>query len=198
MGLKKRGRSMTDKPIELETPRLRLRTWRDEDLEPLAALCADAEVMRYFPQPLDRDESAALLARIREHFATHGFGLWALERKDCGALIGFTGLGYTGFDAHFTPAVEIGWRLACPHWGQGFASEAARAALACAFTLLELDEVVSFTALINQPSVRVMQAIGMHRDPAEDFNHPHLTPTDPLYRHLLYRLRREEWEAPHG
>src|SRR5690606_3606578 len=105
--------------IELYTPRLLLRQWRDDDLESLARMSADPEVMRYFPACLDRDESAALIERCGEHFARHGFGLWALERRDNGEFIGFTGLGHMGFEAHFTPAIEIGWRLARAHWGQG-------------------------------------------------------------------------------
>ncbi|MCY1273286.1 Acetyltransferase (GNAT) domain protein [compost metagenome] len=192
------GGSMSENCIELDSPRLWLRQWRDEDLAPLAALCADPEVMRYFPAPLSRDESAALLDRIRAHFDSHGFGPWALQRKDSGELIGFTGLFEVGFAAPFTPAVEIAWRLARAHWRQGFASEAARVALACGFTRLGLDEVVSFTTTSNEPSQRVMQAIGMRRDPAEDFEHPDLPPGHPLRRHVLYRLRRAAWEASHG
>jgi RimJ/RimL family protein N-acetyltransferase len=179
--------------IELDSPRLRLRTWRDHDLEPLAALSADPQVMRYFPEPLSLAQSAALLARIRDHFDEHGFGLWALERKDSGELIGFTGLGQVGFEAPFTPAIEIGWRLARPHWGQGFAREAAEASLRCAFLRLGMAEVVSFTVADNLRSQAVMRAIGMHRDPADDFDHPRLPEGHRLRRHLLYRLRREEW-----
>ncbi|UVE18428.1 GNAT family N-acetyltransferase [Pseudomonas sp. LS44] len=183
-------------PIELETPRLYLRRWQAADLEPMAALCADAEVMRYFPAPLSRAETEALLARIHAHFAEHGFGPWALQRKDSGALIGFTGLGRVNFAAPFTPAVEIGWRLARAHWRQGFASEAARAALQCAFERLELAQVVSFTTLSNLPSQGVMQALGMRRDAADDFDHPGLAAGDPLRRHVLYRLDRADWQAP--
>lgn len=183
--------------LTLETPRLWFRTWCDEDLDALAAISADPEVVRHFPAPLDRDETAAMLRRIRDHFAAHGFGLWALERKDDGRLIGFTGLGWTGFDAHFTPAVEIGWRLARDQWRQGFAREAALAALAAGFERLGFAEIVSFTALSNRRSQRVMQAIGMRRDPADDFDHPKLAEGHPLRRHLLYRLRLDEWQERH-
>ncbi|AYC31512.1 N-acetyltransferase [Pseudomonas cavernae] len=179
--------------IELHSPRLRLRAWRDADLPAFAALNADPAVMRHFPACLSRDESDALAARIRAHFAAHGFGAWALERRDSGAFIGFTGLAQVGFAAPFSPAVEIGWRLARAHWGQGFAREAARAALACAFERLGLDEVVAFTTPSNLPSQRVMQAIGMRHDPADDFEHPQLPPGHPLRRHVLYRLSREQW-----
>jgi RimJ/RimL family protein N-acetyltransferase len=153
--------------LELESARLLLRQWRDEDLPEFAAMCADPQVMRYFPAPLSRLESASLIGRIRGHFAEHGFGLWALERKDTGAFIGFTGLGVVGFDAPFTPAIEIGWRLAREHWGLGYASEAAWTALRCGFDRLALKEVVSFTTQTNTPSEKVMQAIGMHHDSAD-------------------------------
>lgn len=136
-----------------------------------------------------------MIERIHAHFAEHGFGLWALERKDNGTFIGLTGLGWVGFAAPFSPAVEIGWRLAREHWGQGFASEAARVALACGFQRLGLEQIVAFTAVDNQPSQRVMQAIGMRRDPAEDFDHPRLAPGHALRRHVLYRLRHSEWRT---
>ncbi|NKI72428.1 GNAT family N-acetyltransferase [Collimonas pratensis] len=181
--------------LELESPRLLLRQWRDADLSELAAMCADPQVMRYFPAALNHEESAALIGRIREHFAQHGFGLWALERKDSGALIGLTGLLQVGFSAPFTPAVEIGWRLARPHWRQGYASEAATAALAAGFEQLRLEQIVSFTADSNLPSQKVMQAIGMQRDPADDFLHPKLADGHPLKPHLLYRITQMQWNA---
>ena len=146
--------------LELASARLLLRQWHDGDLAEFAAMCADPQVMRYFPAPLSRSESASMIDRVREHFVEHGFGLWALERKDTGQFIGFTGLGVVGFDAPFTPAIEIGWRLAREHWGLGYASEAAWTALRCGFDRLVLNEVVSFTAVSNLPSQKVMQAIG--------------------------------------
>ncbi|WP_263144110.1 GNAT family N-acetyltransferase [Pseudomonas sp. RIT-PI-AD] len=182
-------------PIELHTERLLLRTWRPEDLPAYIALSADPEVMHYFPEPQSAARTEASYARIQAHFAEHGFGLWALERKDDGAFIGFTGLGHMGFEAHFSPAVEIGWRLARAHWGQGYSSEAARAALACGFERLGLAQVVAYTAVDNAPSRRVMEAIGMHRDPADDFDHPDLPAGHWLRRHVLYRLYRDEWVA---
>ncbi|NBA98111.1 GNAT family N-acetyltransferase [Pseudomonas sp. R5(2019)] len=188
------------KPIlELESARLLLRQWGDDDLREFATLCADPQVMRYFPAPLSRVESAALIGRIRGHFAEYGFGLWALERKDSGAFIGFTGLMNVNFNAPFAPAVEIGWRLARRHWGLGFASEAAWTSLRCAFAQLGLNEVVSFTTRNNLPSQKVMQAIGMQRDLAGDFEHPRLTADDPLRAHVLYRINRAQWlETLHG
>lgn len=185
--------------LTLESARLLMRQWRDEDLPAFAAMCADPQVMRYFPARLSRLESAALIGRIRGHFAEYGFGLWALERKDTGEFIGLTGLMHVGFDAPFVPAVEIGWRLAREHWGLGFASEAAWTALRCAFDRLALDQVVAFTTHSNLPSQKVMQAIGMHPDPLGDFEHPRLEPGDALRPHVLYRISREQWlETLHG
>ncbi|MFJ4194769.1 GNAT family N-acetyltransferase [Pseudomonas sp. NPDC089534] len=179
--------------LELESARLRMRQWQDGDLPAFAAMCADPQVMRYFPAPLTRLESASMIGRVRGHFAEHGYGLWALERKDTGQFIGFTGLGVVGFDAPFTPAVEIGWRLAKEHWGLGYASEAAWTALRCGFDRVALNEVVSFTSQANLPSQKVMQAIGMHHAEADDFDHPRLDDGHPLRRHVLYRISREQW-----
>lgn len=179
--------------LELHSARLLMRQWRDADLPEFAAMCVDPQVMRYFPATLSRLESAAMIGRIRGHFAELGFGLWALERQDTGQFIGFTGLSVVGFDAAFTPAVEIGWRLAREHWGLGFASEAAWTALGCGFEHLALDEIVSFTAQCNLPSQKVMQAIGMHHDPADDFEHPNVPDGHPLKTHALYRITRQQW-----
>ncbi|WP_207455544.1 GNAT family N-acetyltransferase [Herbiconiux sp. SYSU D00978] len=179
----------------LETPRLILRRWRDADRAPFAALNADPEVMRYFPATLDRQQSDAFVDRIEQHFDEHGYGLWALEHRGSGEFLGFVGLKLALFEAHFTPAPEVGWRLARAAWGQGYASEAATAALAAGFERFGLDEIVSMTALLNERSQRVMQRIGMHRDPADDFDHPLVAPSHPLRRHLLYRLGAQEWRG---
>ncbi|AIY43161.1 acetyltransferase [Collimonas arenae] len=181
--------------LELESPRLLLRQWRDDDLAELAAMCADPQVMRYFPAVLSYQESAALLGRMHDHFARHGFGFWALQRKDNDEFIGLTGLLQVGFDAPFTPAVEIGWRLARQHWGQGFAREAASTALAAGFQQLGLEQIVSFTADTNLPSQKVMQAIGMQRDSIDDFQHPKLADGHPLKPHMLYRITKAQWAA---
>lgn len=184
--------------LELESARLLLRQWRDTDLPEFAQMCADARVMRYFPDTLTRLESAAVIGRVRGHFVEHGFGLWALERKDTGQFIGFTGLGAVGFEAPFTPATEIGWRLSHDHWGLGFASEAAWTCLRCGFGQLGMEQVVAFTAVANLPSEKVMQSIGMMRDADGDFDHPKL-PGHALERHMLYRITREQWqETLHG
>jgi RimJ/RimL family protein N-acetyltransferase len=181
--------------VSLETPRLVLRQWRAGDREPFAALNADPEVMRYFEAPLTREESdgwaQALAARIEEQ----GWGLWALERRDTGEFIGFTGLQVPRHELPFNPCVEVGWRLARSAWGQGFATEAGRASLAHGFGPLALDEVVSMTAVPNLPSRAVMERLGMRRDPAGDFDHPAVSAGHPLARHVLYRLDADRWRG---
>ncbi|HEY8318174.1 MAG TPA: GNAT family N-acetyltransferase [Amnibacterium sp.] len=170
------------------TERLLLRRWRDEDRAPFAALNADPVVMEHFPARLTRPESDAFVDRIAQQLEDHGWGLWALEERASGRFLGFTGLSVPGFQARFTPAVEVGWRLARDAWGFGYASEAARAAVAVAYDEVGLDEIVSFTATSNVRSMRVMERIGMTHDPADDFDHPALAEASPLRRHVLYRL----------
>lgn len=177
---------------ELTTPRLVLRQWREDDLPPFATLNAHSEVMRHFPAPMTRAQSDAFAAHVQETIARQGWGWWAVEVRGGAPFIGFVGLNRPGFDAHFTPAVEIGWRLDRRYWGSGYATEAATAALTFAFDELELAEVVSFTALTNERSMRVMRRLGMTHDPAEDFDHPALA-DGPLRRHALFRIRREQW-----
>jgi ribosomal-protein-alanine N-acetyltransferase len=177
----------------LRTERLLLRRWYQSDREPFAAMNADAEVMKYFPAMLTRDLSDALADRIEEDFGRYGFGLWALEVAQDREFIGFTGLSVPAFDAHFTPAVEIGWRLARPSWGHGYATEAARRALSAAFVDHGLAEVVSFTSRANARSQAVMRRIGMTHDPADDFDHPRLPPGHPMRRHVLWRLTASRW-----
>ena len=174
----------------LATPRLCLRPWRESDLEPFAALNADPQVMQHFPQVLDRAESDAMAARIAAHFERHSFGLWAVEVLGQASFIGFVGLSVPRFQAHFTPCVEIGWRLARAHWGCGYAIEAARAALAHGFDTAGLGEIVSFTVPGNTRSRAVMQRLDMTHAPADDFDHPLLPQGHPLRRHVLYRSRR--------
>lgn len=175
----------------LTTESLVLREWRDSDLEPFAALNADPRVMEFLPKTLDRAESDALAGRIREGFAKHGFGLWAVEVPGVAPFIGFIGLSVPGFEAHFTPCVEVGYRLAFDHWGLGYATEGAMAALEFGFQQARLKEIVSFTAPQNVRSRRVMEKIGMTRDPAEDFDHPKLAEGHPLRRHVLYRISQQ-------
>lgn len=184
---------MTDAalPHELRTERLLLRRWRDGDLEPFAALNADPRVTEFLGGPVSRVDSDAIAARIAAHFATHGYGLWAVEVPGELPFAGFVGLAVPAFEAPFTPCVEVGWRLAAACWGRGYASEAARAALAFGFASLGLREIVSFTAVANARSRRVMERLGMTYDPADDFDHPALPAGHPLRRHVLYRAARD-------
>ena len=173
----------------VETERLLLREWREDDFEPFARMCADPRVMEFFPATLTREETAAGIERGRAHFARHGFGWWAAELKETGAFIGFIGLAVPYFEAHFTPCVEVGWRLAAEYWRRGLATEGARASLRYGFEVLGLAEIVSFTTVANVRSRRVMEKIGMTHDPADDFDHPRIAEGHPLRRHVLYRLR---------
>jgi RimJ/RimL family protein N-acetyltransferase len=184
-------------PSELRTPRLLLRRWREQDRAPFAAMNADAEVMRLFPAPLTAVESDALIADIEAHFERHGFGLWALEHISSGELLGFTGVCFVSFDAPFTPAVEVGWRLRRSAWGHGCATEAAAAALAFGFDELDVAEIVSFTSARNERSRAVMERIGMTHDAAGDFAHPLIARDSPLAAHVLYRLTAADWRARH-
>lgn len=174
----------------MRTERLIMRRWRESDREAFAALNADPEVMRHFPAPLNRAESDAMVDRIEQRFDELGYGLWALEVRGTGEFIGFTGLAPQTFQAPFTPAVEVGWRLAKSAWGHGYATEAARQALEFGFTEAGLEEIVSITAVTNVRSQAVMRRLGMTRDPADDFEHPNVPPGHPLRPHVLYRLRR--------
>lgn len=178
---------------ELETPRLRLRRWRDDDRAPFAALNADPVVMEHFPARLSRAESDALVDRIEAGLDERGWGLWAAELREPSLFIGFVGLNPATFDAPFTPAVEVGWRLAREHWGNGYATEGARAALDFGFVELELDDIVSFTTHGNTGSRRVMERLEMRRDPADDFDNPTVPEGHPMRPHVLYRLRRASW-----
>ena len=175
-----------------ETERLVLRDWRDDDLAPFAALNGDPVVMEHFPGTLSRDESDAFARHIQANLDAWGYGLWAIEVRETGEFIGFTGLTRQTFPAHFTPAVEVGWRLSCDAWGHGYASEAARTALDVGFDEHGLDEVVSMTTTTNVRSQRTMQRLGMRRDPADDFDHPKVEVGSPLRRHVLYRITSEE------
>lgn len=179
---------------DLSTPRLRLRRWRPSDREPFAAINSDPEVTRYLREPLERAASDALVERIEAGFDRDGFGLWALELRSSGGFLGFTGLTRPGFDAPFTPAVEIGWRLARAAWGHGYAIEAAHAALGFGFGPAGLIEVVSMTTRTNERSRAVMRRLGMTCDPGDDFDHPMLPADHPLRPHVLYRLTRPRWQ----
>lgn len=174
----------------IQTERLLLRQWRDEDLEPFAALNSDPAVMEFFPSVLTTAESNVAVRGNRARIEEHGWGLWAVERLDTGEFIGFTGLWAVPDEFPFSPAVEVGWRLARAHWGRGYATEAARAAVYFGFGDLGLDEIVSMTTASNERSWRVMEKLGMTRDPADDFDHPRVPEGHPLRPHVLYRLKR--------
>lgn len=174
----------------IRTARLELRHWEERDLAPFAEMNADPAVMKHFPTPLSRRESDALAGRIREHFWDHGFGLWAVELLESERFIGFVGLAHTRFSSHFTPCIDLGWRLARAHWGKGYAQEAARAVSGFGFERLGLREIVAFTVPDNRRSRRVMEGIGMRHDERGDFEHPHVPKGHPLRRHVLYRLQR--------
>jgi ribosomal-protein-alanine N-acetyltransferase len=175
-------------PDRLDTPRLRLRRWREADREPFAAINADPLVMEHFPERLTQRQSDDLIEKIELGFEANGYGLWALEPRASGEFVGFTGLAMTKFDAHFTPAVEIGWRLARTAWGKGYATEAAQAALGFGFEEVGLVEIVSFTTVANARSRAVMERIGMAQDPAEDFDHPGIPTGHRQRRQVLYRI----------
>jgi RimJ/RimL family protein N-acetyltransferase len=177
--------------LQLRTARLLLRRWRQIDREPFANLNADPVVMEHFPGVLSRAESDAMVDRIEAQFDEVGYGLWAVETPDEAPFIGFVGLSVPKFQAHFMPAVEIGWRFDRTYWGRGFATEAARAALADGFDRAGLREIVSFTAPANVRSTRIMERLGMTHNPADDFEHPTLPEGHRLRRHVLYRLSRE-------
>ncbi len=179
-------------PESLRTERLMLRQWTEHDREPFAAMNADPTVMRFFPSTLSRAESDSFVDRIEQSFATVHYGLWAVEITASREFAGYVGLWPATFDAHFTPAIEIGWRLAERYWGHGYAPEAAHLVINDGFNRLGLAEIVSFTTASNHPSRRVMEKIGMTCDPADNFDHPDVPADDPLRPHVLYRI------AAHG
>lgn len=167
-----------------------LRRWRPGDLAPYAALNADPVVREHFPSTLTREESLDELTRFDARFDERGYGLWAVEVPGVAEFVGFIGLNLTMWDAPFTPAVEVGWRLARSHWGNGYATEGAREALWYGFDVIGLDEIVSFTTPANVRSWNVMERIGMTRDPADDFDHPLIPAGHRMRRHVLYRVSR--------
>jgi len=183
---------MTETLSSLETPRLLLRQWQASDIESFAAMNGDPRVMEFFPALMKADQSREMVKNIEAHFQRNGFGLWAAELRQTGEFIGFVGLSRPTFEAHFTPCVEIGWRLAHAFWGQGYAPEAAQEVIRAGFEQLNLAEIVSFTATINTRSIRVMEKIGMHSQPSETFAHPRLADGHPLQMHVLYRISSSE------
>lgn len=170
-----------------ETQRLILREWTSEDFPGFVRMNADPLIMEYLPRVLDEEGSHRLMNRFMKHFKKFGYGLYALQDKESGEFVGFTGLNNVEFEASFTPAVEIAWRLDYKYWGQGYATEAARAVLERGHNTVGLKEIVSFTVHDNARSIGVMEKIGMVRDLDGDFDYPTLRKGHPLGRFVLYR-----------
>ncbi|HSX27092.1 MAG TPA: GNAT family N-acetyltransferase [Chlamydiales bacterium] len=170
----------------LKTERLLLRPWKEEDLAPFAQISANPKVTEFFPSPLTRAESDARAAKFQKGITETGYGLWAVELLDTHQFIGYIGIQKVPFQAHFTPAHEIGWGLSPAHWGHGYATEGAQASLDFGFTHLSLPKVVAFTVPANLRSRKVMERLGMHHNPADNFEHPLLPPGHPLRLHVLY------------
>lgn len=173
--------------MQIETKRLLLRQWRNEDLGQLAEMNHDPRVMEFIGLVLSEDQSKAMMERARKSWEERGYGRFAVEVLETGSVIGFIGLAATRINAHFTPTVEIGWRLSTQHWGRGYATEGADAVMDFSFNNLGLTEVVSFTSAKNLRSRRVMEKVGFQRNPVDDFEHPNLSPDDPLKPNVLYR-----------
>ena len=181
--------------VIIQTERLILRQWSEKDLEPFAQLNADPRVREYFPGLLSRQESDSSVKLMSDHIERCGWGFWAASLVLTGEFIGFIGLEDVHFTAPFNklaPAIEIGWRLAFNYWGKGYATEGALAALRYGYETLKIEEIVSFTAVANQHSRHVMEKIGMHHDPKDDFDHPKLAEGHPLRKHVLYRLEKSK------
>ncbi|MDR2038571.1 MAG: GNAT family N-acetyltransferase [Bacteroidales bacterium] len=172
--------------VYIETPRLLLRDWKEEDILPFARINSDSHVMRYFPKPLTEKESLDFYLRICDEFIQHGYGLYALEKKEDGAFIGYTGFHRISFDVDFAPGVEIGWRIRYEDWNNGYATEAAKACILYAKEQLPFKTVWSFTSLPNKSSERVMQKIGMAK--TKEFPHPAVPDHHPLKEHVLYKI----------
>lgn len=177
----------------LNTPRLCMRQWRETDAAAFAAMNADPKVMEFFPRSLCREESDALLAQLSAQNAQQGWGIWAIERRSDARLLGFAGLKTVASDLPFAPATEIAWRLAADAWGQGYAYEAAQAALAFGFATLNMAEIVAITAVVNTRSRALMERLNMRR--GDDFEHPQLAVGSPLRRHCLYTLAAPAQQA---
>lgn len=173
--------------IELKTPRLILRAWREADKPVFARINADPAVMKYYPAPLTAEESNDLAAEISHRMDEQGWGFWAVELKTTSKFIGFVGLNNPGYELPVSPCAEIGWRLAKAHWGMGYATEAGHAALDFGFTELQLPSIYSFASVTNTRSVNVMRRLGMN-DTRQNFEHPIIPPNHPLREHVLYKI----------
>lgn len=177
----------------IETERLILRTWKKEDADPYFQINQDPKVIEFLRGALTMEQVNDFILAVNNHQDRHGYTLWAAELKKTGELIGFIGLNYTDWESHFTPAVEVGWRLGSQYWSKGFATEGAKAALNFGFKQCGIKEIVSFTVPANVRSIRLMEKIGLQRDANGDFAHPKLAADHPLSRHVLYRITVDEY-----
>lgn len=175
---------------QLETKRLILREWKDSDIPLYVAMNQDPRVMEFFPELWSEEKTREVVEWNNQHVAENGFGKFAVELKETGEFIGFVGIVKVPFESHFTPAVEIGWRLVSKHFGNGYATEAAKEILRFAFEDLHLKEIVAFTVPQNLPSQNVMKKIGMIRDSNGDFLHPKIAPNHKFANHVLYRIKK--------
>ncbi len=180
--------------IIIETERLYLRTWQVLYAKPYFDINQDPKVIEFLLGSMSMEAVNQFMHDKNQQQEKRGFTLWATELKATSEFIGFIGLNYTDWEAHFTPAVEVGWRLGSQYWGKGYATEGAKAALAFGFNTVGLDEVVSFSVPMNQRSLRVMEKIGLQHDPADNFRHPKLALEHPLSQHVLYRLKKENYQ----
>ena len=176
----------------IETPRLLLGDWKENDLDIFATMNADSEVMRYFPEPYSEERTKQLYDDIQKEFAEFGYGLYATRERKSGRFIGFIGFHHANFEADFCPCIEIGWRLHKPFWNNGYATEGAKACLQHGFGKLGFDRIYSFTAIQNIPSQRVMQKIGMQE--YSSFHHPKVPENHPLKPHICYVINKEDWQ----
>lgn len=177
----------------IETERLILRTWRKEDAQTYFQINEDPKVAEFVRGPLTMEQINDFITAVNKQQEKHGYTLWAVQLKETGELMGFIGLNYTDWEAHFTPAVEVAWRLGSQYWGKGYATEGAKASLDYGFKQCGLKEIVSFTVPLNIRSIRVMEKIGLKRDMNGDFVHPKLSADHPLSQHILYRLTANEY-----
>jgi len=177
----------------IETERLILRDWKKADLEEFIRINSDSMVMEYMPRILKPDDSKRLMKKFHEHIQKNGYGMFAVEIKETGEFIGTVGICQVRFDAPFTPAVEIAWRLNYESWGKGYATEAARAVMDYGFNEMDLDEIVAFTIHDNTPGIHVMEKLGMTRDKKGDFIYPRLKKEHPLALHCLFRINRAQY-----
>ncbi|MDB2682891.1 GNAT family N-acetyltransferase [Alphaproteobacteria bacterium] len=180
--------------MKLETERLILRQWQDDDLDPFTRINRDPLIMEYFPRPLDKKATEKLVKRFQAHFKKYGYGFYAIELKESGDFIGFVGLGNVEIDVPFKPAVEFAWRLDYSHWGKGYATEAALAVANHAFTTLELKELVAYTVFDNVRSIHVMEKLGMKLDKKGDFHYPGFSKDSPLAKHVLFRMKAQDFQ----